>query len=187
MVSLSGKERRPPWPGGCYTKGLPTMIFVPVPRTGQNTACVVQNSETRNFFSCTFSRPTYNLSLPKKKKNFQHIFFLHHTHIMKGLILVGGYGTRLRPLTLTLPKPLVEFGNRPMILHQIEALAAAGVTDIVLAVNYRPEVMVSTLKKYEEEYGVSITFSVEEEPLGTAGPLKLAEEVLKKTTHHFSS
>ncbi|KFY11987.1 hypothetical protein V492_04158 [Pseudogymnoascus sp. VKM F-4246] len=60
---------------------------------------------------------------------------------MKALILVGGFGTRLRPLTLTLPKPLVEFGNKRMILHQIEALAAAGVTDIVLAVNYRPEVM----------------------------------------------
>ena len=143
------------------------MIFVPVPRTGQNTACVVQNSETRNFFLVYFSRPTYNLSHSQKKKNFQHIFLSssHTSHIMKGLILVGGYGTRLRPLTLTLPKPLVEFGNRPMILHQIEALAAAGVTDIVLAVNYRPEVMVSTLKKYEEEYGVSITFSVEEEPL----------------------
>lgn len=84
---------------------------------------------------------------------------------MKGLILVGGYGTRLRPLTLTVPKPLVEFGNRPMILHQIEALANAGVTDIVLAVNYRPEVMVETLKKYEAEYGVNITFSVETEPL----------------------
>lgn len=49
--------------------------------------------------------------------------------------------------TLTLPKPLVEFANRPMILHQVESLAAAGVTDIVLAVNYRPDVMVSTLKK----------------------------------------
>jgi len=47
----------------------------------------------------------------------------------------------MRPQTLTLPKPLVEFGNKPMILHQVEALAAAGVTDIVLAVNYRPEVM----------------------------------------------
>ncbi|KAH3684346.1 hypothetical protein WICPIJ_004692 [Wickerhamomyces pijperi] len=104
---------------------------------------------------------------------------------MKGLILVGGYGTRLRPLTLTTPKPLVEFANRPMILHQIEALAKAGVTDIVLAVNYRPEVMVSTLKKYEAEYGVSITFSVEKEPLGTAGPLKLAEEVLKKDDSPF--
>jgi mannose-1-phosphate guanylyltransferase len=49
--------------------------------------------------------------------------------------------------TLTLPKPLVEFGNRPMILHQVEALAAAGVTDIVLAVNYRPEIMINVLKK----------------------------------------
>ncbi|CEG80278.1 Putative Mannose-1-phosphate guanyltransferase [Rhizopus microsporus] len=52
---------------------------------------------------------------------------------MKALILVGGFGTRLRPLTLTLPKPLVEFANKPMILHQIENLSKAGVTDIVLA------------------------------------------------------
>ncbi|PRT53559.1 Mannose-1-phosphate guanyltransferase [Wickerhamiella sorbophila] len=104
---------------------------------------------------------------------------------MKGLILVGGYGTRLRPLTLTKPKPLVEFGNRPMILHQIEALAEAGVTDIVLAVNYRPEDMVDTLQKYEKEYGVNITFSVETEPLGTAGPLKLAEKVLAKDPSPF--
>ena len=43
---------------------------------------------------------------------------------MKALILVGGYGTRLRPLTLSRPKPLVEFGNKPMLMHQVEALAA---------------------------------------------------------------
>ena len=66
------------------------------------------------------------------------------------LILVGGFGTRLRPLTLTLPKPLVEFANKPMILHQIESLAAAGVTDIVLAVNYRPDVMVKALKQVSD-------------------------------------
>lgn len=42
---------------------------------------------------------------------------------MKALILVGGYGTRLRPLTLTYPKPIVEFCNKPLLLHQIEALA----------------------------------------------------------------
>lgn len=52
-------------------------------------------------------------------------------------------GTLLQ--TLTLPKPLVEFANKPMILHQIEALSAAGVTDVVLAVNYRPEIMEKAL------------------------------------------
>lgn len=78
-----------------------------------------------------------------------------------------GFGTRLRPLTLTKPKPLVEFGNKAMILHQIEALAKAGVKDVVLAVNYRPEIMTEFMKQYEEELGVRITFSIETEPLGT--------------------
>ncbi|KAI8085908.1 mannose-1-phosphate guanyltransferase [Gilbertella persicaria] len=104
---------------------------------------------------------------------------------MKALILVGGFGTRLRPLTLTLPKPLVEFANKPMILHQIENLAKAGVTDIVLAVNYRPEIMVAALKEYEAIYNVKITFSVETEPLGTAGPLALARDILAKDDSPF--
>ena len=66
---------------------------------------------------------------------------------MKALILVGGYGTRLRPLTLSRPKPLVEFANKPMLLHQIEALLEAGVTQVVLAVSYRAEQMESELKE----------------------------------------
>lgn len=44
--------------------------------------------------------------------------------VLRALILVGGYGTRLRPLTLSRPKPLVEFANKPMLLHQIEALVS---------------------------------------------------------------
>ena len=98
---------------------------------------------------------------------------------MKALILVGGFGTRLRPLTLTVPKPIVEFCNKAMILHQIEALVKAGVTEVVLAVNYRPELMSAKLKKYEEVYGIKITYSQEETPLGTAGPLALAREILE--------
>ncbi|RMZ77580.1 hypothetical protein DV737_g4265, partial [Chaetothyriales sp. CBS 132003] len=104
---------------------------------------------------------------------------------MKALILVGGFGTRLRPLTLTLPKPLVEFGNVPMMVHQLSALAAAGVTDVVLAVNYRPDAMTNALKKYEEEFNIKIHFSIESEPLGTAGPLKLAEKILGKDDTPF--
>ncbi|KAJ3098093.1 mannose-1-phosphate guanyltransferase [Phlyctochytrium planicorne] len=104
---------------------------------------------------------------------------------MKALILVGGFGTRLRPLTLTIPKPLVEFGNKPMIVHQIEALVKAGVKDVVLAVNYRPEIMVKAMKKYEEELDVKIHFSVESEPLGTAGPLALAGAILGKDAEPF--
>lgn len=116
---------------------------------------------------------------------------------MKALILVGGrhhlsftfnnsgFGTRLRPLTLTLPKPLVPFANKPMIMHQIENLAKAGVKDVVLAVNYRPEIMQATMKEYEEKLGVRITFSVENEPLGTAGPLALAKSILGKDSEPF--
>ncbi|ESQ54134.1 hypothetical protein EUTSA_v10025578mg [Eutrema salsugineum] len=98
---------------------------------------------------------------------------------MKALILVGGLGTRLRPLTLSTPKPLVEFANKPMILHQIEALKAAGVTEIVLAINHQqPEVMLNFVKEYEKKLEMKITFSQETEPLGTAGPLALARDKL---------
>lgn len=58
---------------------------------------------------------------------------------LKALILVGGFGTRLRPLTITKPKPLVEFMNKPILIHQIEALVKVGVTEIVLAMSYMPE------------------------------------------------
>lgn len=70
---------------------------------------------------------------------------------MKALILVGGYGTRLRPLTLSRPKPLVEFANKPMLMHQVEALVEAGVTQVVLAVSYRADQMESELKAEAEK------------------------------------
>lgn len=57
--------------------------------------------------------------------------------------------------------------------------------DIVLAVNYRPEIMVAVLKQYEEKFNVKITFSVETEPLGTAGPLALARDILGKDDSCF--
>lgn len=97
---------------------------------------------------------------------------------MKALILVGGFGTRLRPLTLSLPKPLVDFCNKPTVMHQIEALVDVGVTHVILGVGYRADIMETELKKHEERLGIKISLSYEEEPLGTAGPLALARDML---------
>lgn len=97
---------------------------------------------------------------------------------LKALILVGGYGTRLRPLTLSCPKPLVEFCNIPMIVHQIQALKLAGVNEVVLAINYQPEVMYNFINEWQEKLGVKIVCSQEKEPMGTAGPLALARQLL---------
>ncbi|CDW81783.1 mannose-1-phosphate guanyltransferase [Stylonychia lemnae] len=105
---------------------------------------------------------------------------------MKALILIGGFGMRLKPLTLTVPKPLVEFANKPILCYQIEALVKIGVTEIILCINYQPEVMAQQVREYEDRYNVKITQIQEEEPLGTAGPIKHArEQLLKDATHPF--
>lgn len=76
---------------------------------------------------------------------------------MKALILVGGYGTRLRPLTLSQPKPLVDFANKPMVVHQVEALAAVGVDTVILAVSYQPEMLVKEMKAQEKRLGIKVS------------------------------
>lgn len=103
----------------------------------------------------------------------------------RALILVGGYGTRLRPLTLSRLKPLVEFANKPILMHQIEALVDAGVKQVILAVSYRAEQMELELKQESEKLGVELIFSHETEPLGTAGPLALARDLLTSSDEPF--
>ena len=96
-----------------------------------------------------------------------------------GLILVGGLGTQLRPLTLSKAKPLIEFANKPQLLRLLELLQKAGATEAVLAINYRPEIMAEFLEQYsKQESALKITLSQEREPLGTAGPLALAKDHL---------
>lgn len=104
---------------------------------------------------------------------------------MKALILVGGFGTRLRPLTLAMPKPLVPFVNKPMIIHQVMALKEVGVTEVVLAVAYRPDAMFEEMSRWAEEIGVKFIYSHEKTPLGTAGPLALAAEHLGNDDEPF--
>jgi mannose-1-phosphate guanylyltransferase len=104
---------------------------------------------------------------------------------MKALILVGGYGTRLRPLTLTKPKPLVEFCNKPMVFHQIESLAQVGVTHVILAVSYLSDMLQREMEVEAKRLNIKITLSQETEPLGTAGPLALARNHLQGDNDSF--
>jgi mannose-1-phosphate guanylyltransferase len=102
--------------------------------------------------------------------------------IPKAVILVGGYGTRLRPLTYTVPKPLVPFANKPILKHQIEALVKTGVKEIILALNYYSELITKEVRRYSDEFSINIVYSKEQEPLGTAGPLALARKHLEGHT-----
>src|SRR2546429_6488907 len=72
---------------------------------------------------------------------------------MQALILAGGKGTRLRPLTVYTPKPIVPICNRPFLLYQIDTLRRAGVTDITLSLSYQPE-------KIEQQLGDGSNFGV---------------------------
>ena len=93
------------------------------------------------------------------------------------IILVGGEGTRLRPLTLELPKPIVPVLDRPFLKFQLELLRQAGIEDIVLCVAFRPEGIKAVLGDGRED-GVRITYVLEETPLGTGGAVKNAEAAL---------
>jgi mannose-1-phosphate guanylyltransferase len=90
--------------------------------------------------------------------------------VREAVLLVGGQGTRLRPLTLTTPKPLLPVGGVPFVTHQIAALRTAGVDHIVLATAYRAEVFESEFGA-GESLGVRITYVHEDEPLGTGGAI----------------
>lgn len=96
----------------------------------------------------------------------------------KGIIISGGWGTRLRPLTCTIPKSLIPIVNKPVIERQILLLKAAGVTDIILAVSVMADVM-EVYFKAGEDLGVNIQYTDEKSPMGTAGSIKLAEDYLK--------
>jgi NDP-sugar pyrophosphorylase family protein len=97
---------------------------------------------------------------------------------VKAVLLAGGYGKRLRPLTDTVPKPLLEVADKPIIVWQIEWLKAHGIREFVVCAGYLREMIVQTLGS-GGKFGVKIGYSVEDEPLGTGGALKNAEHLLK--------
>tara|TARA_B100000401_G_scaffold438440_1_gene387142 strand:- start:14384 stop:15100 length:717 start_codon:yes stop_codon:yes gene_type:complete len=97
---------------------------------------------------------------------------------MQALILAGGKGTRLRPYTANLPKPLMPIGDVPILEILVKQLESAGVTSIIMAVGYLSH-MIEAYFKDGSDFGVSIKYSHEKKPLGTAGPISLVLDYLE--------
>ncbi|MFN0119144.1 MAG: sugar phosphate nucleotidyltransferase [Blastocatellia bacterium] len=104
---------------------------------------------------------------------------------MQSVILAGGKGTRLRPLTIHTPKPVVPIVNRPFLTYQIELLRQARVSDITLSLSYQPD-RIRDIFGDGDDYNVRIHYAVEHSPLGTAGAYKNAEEHLRETAIVFN-
>jgi mannose-1-phosphate guanylyltransferase len=94
---------------------------------------------------------------------------------MRAVVLVGGFGTRLRPLTASMPKPMLHVGNRPIIEHLVAGLARGGVTEVTLAVGFNPQ-------PFRDAFpsgicaGVPLRYAHEPEPLDTAGAVRFAAD-----------
>jgi len=96
---------------------------------------------------------------------------------MKAMLLAAGEGRRLRPLTLETPKPLLKVGGKALIVYHLEALADAGITEVVINVAYLAEQIKNTLGD-GSRWGLSIQYSNEEKPLETAGGIAHAAHLL---------
>ena len=99
---------------------------------------------------------------------------------MKAVVMAGGEGSRLRPLTLARPKPMIPLVNKPMLSHIFNLLKQHGITDVVVTLHY----LAHRIKDYYgngSHIGMNIDYSMEEVPLGTAGSVKLAAPLLDET------
>ncbi|ADL50122.1 sugar phosphate nucleotidyltransferase [Clostridium cellulovorans] len=99
---------------------------------------------------------------------------------MKAIVMAGGEGTRLRPLTCNIPKPMMPILGKPVMEYAIENLRKIGITQIGVTLQYLPDEVINYFGD-GKEFGVNIQYFIEETPLGTAGSVKNAESFLDET------
>jgi NDP-sugar pyrophosphorylase family protein len=100
---------------------------------------------------------------------------------MKGIIIAGGAGTRLRPLTYSRPKPLIPVVNRPFLEYQVALLKRHGIEEIIFCTNYMADKIEGHFGD-GSAFGVSMRYAIEETPLGTAGAIKNAQNIAGRDT-----
>ncbi len=99
---------------------------------------------------------------------------------VKGVVMAGGKGTRLRPITYSIPKPLVPIAGRPCIGYTLDSFFKAGVRNVIITTGYKFESLIEGVLEFKNA-DQNILFSVEREPAGTAGSVKMASKFLDDT------
>ena len=99
---------------------------------------------------------------------------------MQALIMAGGFGTRLMPLTQDTPKPMLPVGGRPLLEHTVERLTAAGVRQVNISTHYLPEKIMDHFGD-GSKFGVSMRYVQEDKPMGTGGALALLGDITQTT------
>ncbi len=103
---------------------------------------------------------------------------------MKGVILAGGFGKRLKPITDNCPKPMIEILDKPIIEWQIQLLAKNNIKEIIICVGYLKEQIIDHIAS-GNRFNVKVAYTVEDEPLGTGGALKNTYSLLKDEKEGF--
>ncbi len=101
--------------------------------------------------------------------------------MIKALILAGGSGNELRPLSIHTPKPMLPVGNLPLLLYQIERIKKAAITEFILSISYPPRTIHSVMQE-GDLFGILLRYHVERSPLGTAGAFRRAKNLIDDTT-----
>lgn len=99
---------------------------------------------------------------------------------MQAIIMAGGFGTRIQPLTNSLPKPMIPVAGRPMMEHIVRQLRRTGITDIIMLLYYRPEVIQGHFGD-GQEHGVRIRYVIPDDDYGTAGAVKCCQPYMDET------
>ena len=103
---------------------------------------------------------------------------------MKSVILAGGFGKRLKPLTDNRPKPMIEILDKPILEWQIKHLAKNNIKEIIICVGYLKEQIIDYIAS-GNKFDVHVAYTVEDEPLGTGGALKNTYSLLKDEKNGF--
>lgn len=103
---------------------------------------------------------------------------------MKAVIMAGGFGTRIQPLTNSIPKPMLPIMNRPMMEHTIVSLRDLGIKRFIILLYFKPKIIKDYFKD-GSSLGINITYVIPDDDYGTAGAVKRAQEHMRRQFHYY--